>query len=160
MKRRPLRTMSVTFVFGMFAALPAQAEVVLVFFPRDGSEIPAEFDGDVRRAVCLATLLVGMRVEVTGFADGKGSRKANEALSERRASSTAGTLTRYGLTCSRFAKVVGKGSETPSDGNGPFSRRAEITITGAPPTVAAVRACIDGLVPASVDGGWKCPLTP
>lgn len=157
-----LRTKSVAVAFGMFAALPAQAEVVLVFFPSGGSEVPAEFDGDVRRAACLATLASGMRVEVVGFADGMGSRKTNVALSERRASSVVGMLTRYGLTCGRFAKIAGRGSEASSDGNGPFSRRAEITVAdiGAPPAADAVRSCMEALGPAIADGGSKCPLTP
>jgi outer membrane protein OmpA-like peptidoglycan-associated protein len=108
----------------------------MVFFDFDKSNLTPEARQIVARAVDTAKQTGSAHITVTGHTDTVGSRRYNQALSERRAQSVKAEMVRLGMNSSEIA-TVGKNFSEPLVATGPGvrepqNRRAVIDLgTGA-----------------------------
>ena len=120
---------------------PAPAPVVtarefMVFFDFDRSTLSPEAKEIVAKAVDAARQTGSVRIVVTGHTDTVGSRRYNQALSERRAAAVKAEMIRDGLNGTMIA-TIGRNFSEPLVATGPGvrepqNRRAVIDL-GNPP---------------------------
>ncbi|MEM1315594.1 MAG: OmpA family protein [Pseudomonadota bacterium] len=106
-----------------------------VTFDFDSVEIKQEFRRPLNRVASTLAEYPSSYVDVVGHADSTGSAEYNQDLSERRADSVAGALSRRGVDRARLA-AVGRGETQPVASNATEdgrarNRRVEILIVPA-----------------------------
>jgi len=115
---------------------PPMVRQFMVFFDFDKSNLTKEAREIVARAVTTATQTGAARIVVTGHTDTVGSRRYNQALSERRANAVKSEMVRLGMNASEIA-TVGKNFSDPLVPTGPGvrepqNRRAVIDLGNTP----------------------------
>lgn len=117
------------------AEIPAVRKF-MVFFDFDKSELTPEAREVVARAVDTAMKSGAVRITVVGHTDTVGSRRYNQALSERRAASVKREMVRLGMNSTEII-TMGKNFSEPLIATGPGvrepqNRRAEIDLGNGP----------------------------
>jgi len=109
------------------AAQPSARATVrnfMVFFDFDRSNLTPEAREIVARAVDTAKQTGSARITVTGHTDTVGSRRYNQALSERRARSVKAEMVRLGMNSSEIV-TMGKNFSEPLVATGPGVREPQ-----------------------------------
>ncbi len=114
-------------------AAPAPApQVFIVYFAFDRSTLTPEGRKVVDAAAAVAKQGGSLRIQVNGYTDTSGTRKYNQALSQRRAATVRATLLTDGVGADRInTAAYGEDNlrvKTPDGVREPQNRRAEITI--------------------------------
>ncbi len=105
-----------------------------VFFETGKSDIKPDSHSELARLIQLLKDVPGLKIELSGHTDNKGSEKLNKTLSQSRAQAVVDYLTKKGISASRLT-AKGYGSSQPvadnktADGR-QQNRRTEFMITG------------------------------
>ena len=89
----------------------------------------------------LASSMAGVKIQVSGHADPRGSKQFNTMLSKDRAESVAAVLTNAGMSEERIVIEALGADGTRADGNldeYAFQRRVSVKLIGTQPTVSTV----------------------
>jgi outer membrane protein OmpA-like peptidoglycan-associated protein len=105
-----------------------------VFFSSGQADLKAEARGNLRPVLDFIDRYPGKTVSIEGHTDDRGADDANQALSERRASSVRDALVALGADAGRF-QVVGRGEASPLADNATTegrasNRRVEVIVEG------------------------------
>jgi outer membrane protein OmpA-like peptidoglycan-associated protein len=113
-----------------------------VFFPGGSSDVPAQYDTDLKEAACHTVL--GAVIKIRGYADRTGDLDNNQRLSEQRAVNVLNRMSSHGAPCDLLRDYKGMGEENAPGQreDRPFSRRVEISAEGTLPTAEAVLTCM------------------
>lgn len=100
--------------------VPIEKEVTIrlnnIFFDFDKASLKSESSPELNRLVKLLEENESMRIEISGHTDNIGTRKYNQALSERRARSVYNFLVENGVNGSRL-ETIGYGKDKPMVSN-------------------------------------------
>ena len=149
--------------WGGIPAAQAEEHVVFVFFGAGASDIPSQYEQDLKDAACrvIHAPNPNLALKFQGYADRTGNPKSNLRLSTLRAVNVLNMIGAYGVPCPRLTEYQGFGEEdAPGQAeNRPFSRRVEVLIEGARPSDNdAIRDCI--AKPAAALGVSHCAKLP
>ena len=100
--------------------VPIEKEVTIrlnnIFFDFDKASLKSESTPELNRLANLLKENKNMKIEISGHTDNIGTRKYNQALSERRAQSVYNFLVENGIDGSRL-KTIGYGKDRPMVSN-------------------------------------------
>lgn len=113
-----------------------------VHFDFDGTDLVGDSEAALQSNAKILASFPGVRVEVQGHADERGTTDYNLALGQRRANAIKERLERLGVAAGRVV-LVSFGEERPlAEGSGPSvwskNRRAEFRVLRSPPGVPVV----------------------
>jgi outer membrane protein OmpA-like peptidoglycan-associated protein len=114
--------------------------VNISFKTGDANLTPADID-QLATLGQLASSMAGVKVQVSGHADPRGSEQYNTMLSKDRAESVAAVLSNAGLSEERIVIEALGADGTSADGNldeYAFQRRVSVKLIGTQPTVSTV----------------------